>query len=424
MENDYQLVLASATVNKRVERFVEDVMELAVGERGYVVLDADGSASAINGENENLGGVEEDPSRETASAPKSSDNKPVVNHWSMAAGAASRIGLTSDLIITISPRRGIIFVPSKAEAEGVAQELMERLSTASDVSVHILHGDMMQAARSRTINAFSADTTKMARILVATDVASRGLDLPAVDLVLQYGVPRRNGKDGTCDFELYTHRTGRAGRFGSTRSADAILLYDRSQGEQTTLGKLQEEMNRHRNVDIIPRQLPSPSEVMKASYDRAAFRCEEFGRHVHSDVDSQSLIKYFSDRLSDDLSCHAGASEKETILMKRLATAMAALSGLDGSVPPRSLLTADHRDRTIRVWNNSSNSSNPLSPPEVTKVLKALGSGKLGRISITRDGSAVLDLASKKAERLLKHAAADDDLLASGWHFEMPASLR
>lgn len=40
------------------------------------------------------------------------------------------------------------------------------------------------------------------------DVASRGLDVPACDLVLQLGVPRQSGKDGTFDTELYIHRTG------------------------------------------------------------------------------------------------------------------------------------------------------------------------------------------------------------------------
>ena len=61
------------------------------------------------------------------------------------------------------------------------------------------------------------------------------LDLPAVDLVVQFGVPRMTGKDGTFDSELYIHRTGRAGRFGNLRTADAIVLYDRTQGEATTL---------------------------------------------------------------------------------------------------------------------------------------------------------------------------------------------
>ena len=132
MVNDYQLVLASATVNKRVERFVEDVMELEIGEEGYVVLEGGDTTSdgisTINGE-------------QISNSVTSSNTKPEVHHWSMAASVTSRIGLTADLIVTMTPRRGIVFVASKAEVEAVAQSLTERLSTANDVSIHILHGD-------------------------------------------------------------------------------------------------------------------------------------------------------------------------------------------------------------------------------------------------------------------------------------------
>lgn len=266
----------------------------------------------------------------------------------------------------------------------------------------------------------------MTRILVATDVAARGLDLPAVDLVVQFGVPRKTGKDGTYDSELYIHRTGRAGRFGNTRTAHAITLYDGSQGERTTLMKLQEEMKDLKNVDIMPRQLPSPSEVMAASYERAFSRCEEFERVQTgggSGGGEQSLVQYFADRLSRDLNSSdetMSTDDREQFLMRRLSMAMAALSGLDGVVPPRSLLTADPRDRTIRVWNDS---NEPLSPPEVTKLVKSLGSGKLGRIQILSNGSAVFDLGAKKAERLMENVASDDSLKSAGWYFDMPSSI-
>jgi len=447
MQNDYQLVLASATINKRVEKFVGEVMELEVGEEGYVVVDdgdygvaADAGDDAygdaggleiggVSGEENGIQIDEIDSNVQRSTLELPSNRKPVVHHWSMAASATSRTALTSDLIVTMAPRRGIVFVPSKAEVEVVARELSERLSTANDVTVHILHGDMAQAARSRTVTAFRGDSTRMTRVLVATDVASRGLDLPAVDLVLQYGVPRKTGKDGTYDSELYVHRTGRAGRFGNTRDhADAILLYDRSQGEGTTLPKLQEEMENLQGIQIKPRKLPSPSEVMEASYDRAFRRCEEFG----SSEGAHGLVRYFADRLSEDMSdsversAEDGANNKESLLMHRLATAMAALSGLEEVVPPRSLLTSNPKDRTIRVWRNDDKST-PLTPPEVTKMVKSLGSGKLGRISICSDGSAVFDLGAKKAELLLKNAgaASDDDESSesSRWQFEMPSSL-
>ena len=278
MLNDYQLVLASATVNKRVEKFVGEVMELEVGEEGYVVVGVGDSSDnggfiiddgiAMDGAQEidtNLDvniEVHAKSSGEFDSEPNGSNQSstPVVRHWSMPASPTSRIALTSDLIITLTPRRGIVFVPTKAEVESVAQELAERL-TAKDFSVHILHGDMVQQARSRTINAFRDDSARITRILIATDVAARGLDLPAVDLVLQYGVPRKTGKDGTYDSELYIHRTGRAGRFGNTRSADAIVLYDRTQGETATLNKLGEEME-HLHGIVIANRSSEPSALL------------------------------------------------------------------------------------------------------------------------------------------------------------------
>ncbi|KAL3787420.1 hypothetical protein HJC23_001817 [Cyclotella cryptica] len=455
MMNDYQLILASATINKRVKSFVGEIMEIEVGREGYFVIDssefpdnvgvhsysADGGSAEIeiseNSYIESKMHSEIDPPAETTvdiNSRESATSSPVVRHWSIAASMSSRIALASDLIVTMSPRRGIIFASSKAEVEKVALELSERL-TANDVSIHILHGDMIQAARSRAVASFRGaipvsnepqqlsdfDSSKqtqpqVTRILVATDVASRGLDLPAVDLVLQFGVPRKAGKDGTFGFELYIHRTGRAGRFGSTRDADAILLYDRSLGEGTTLSKLQDDIKRVKGVDILPRALPSAREVMDASYERAYRRCSEF-----EDVKTKDLVQYFRHRLlKDGISDLETDNDKLTFLLERLACAMAALSGLPEAVHPRSLLTADPRDRTVRVWTESGGS---LTPPEVTNLVKSLGSGKLGRISICEDGSAVFDLSSKKAERLLETAQKDEACQRAGWHFELPGSL-
>ena len=408
MRDDYQLVLASATVNKRVEKFVGEVMELEVGEEGYVIVEGDNIRN--DDDNDGIDISVDDASAIGEEAPKLSKKIPAVRHWSMSASTTSRVTLTSDLIVTMEPRRVIVFAPSKAEVESVAQELTERMA-GNDVSIHILHGDMVQQARSRTIIAFSDESTRMTRVLVATDVAARGLDLPAVDLVLQYGVPRLTGKDGTFDSELYIHRTGRAGRFGNTRTADAIVLYDRTQGEATTLNKLQEEMKGLKNIDIEPRQLPSPNEVMEASYNRVVRLCDGAGGST------DSLVQYFADKLSNDVIESKETNEKESMLIHRLASAMAALSGLDGVVPNRSLLTANPKDRTIRVWSES---SSLLSPSEITPVLKSLGSGKLGRISICSDGSAVFDLSVKRAEKLLKTAAEDPSI---EWIFELPDSL-
>merc|ERR1711920_1002122 len=79
-----------------------------------------------------------------------------------------------------------------------------------------LHGQMSQAQRLGALSSFKA---KEKRILVCTDVASRGLDVPSVDLVVNYDIPR-NSKD-------YIHRVGRTARAGRAgRAVTVVTQYD------------------------------------------------------------------------------------------------------------------------------------------------------------------------------------------------------
>merc|ERR1712187_314016 len=79
-----------------------------------------------------------------------------------------------------------------------------------------LHGKMSQAQRLGALSSFKA---KEKRILVCTDVASRGLDVPSVDLVVNYDIPR-NSKD-------YIHRVGRTARAGRAgRAVTVVTQYD------------------------------------------------------------------------------------------------------------------------------------------------------------------------------------------------------
>ena len=384
MLEDYQLVLASATVNRRVKEFVSEVMEIDESSNAFVVVGGPGI------DNQKV---------------SSQSSRPTVRHWSTAARASARSGLAADIIATVSPRIGIVFVASKVEADLVSEELSERLP---DVRVSVLHGDMSQSARSRTVAALRDESRGRNKIMVATDVASRGLDLPGVDLVLQFGIPRQSGRDGTYDSELYRHRAGRAGRIGGgSKAADAILLYDPAEGEGKVLPELVEELKTV-GVQIQPRSLPSPNDVMEASYARAKRSCDDMA----GDTD---FVHYFKQRILAEWN----SSDKDVELVDRLAAAMAALSGLNGAVSQRSLLTADTRDRTVRVWSSEATS---LRPPEVTRFAKSLGSGKLGRVTICNDGSAVFDLPVKRAERLL-NAYGELNKEERSLHIEIPTKL-
>jgi len=123
--------------------------------------------------------------------------------------------------------RVLVFCAGKSTAAWVRKELTRLLDAdtlmcnARGVPVpktfaaEELHGDMSQGARSRALDAF---VTGACRILVATDVASRGLDLPEVSTVINFDLPT----DGR-DFGTYVHRIGRTGRAG--RRGNAVSLY-------------------------------------------------------------------------------------------------------------------------------------------------------------------------------------------------------
>jgi ATP-dependent RNA helicase DeaD len=104
------------------------------------------------------------------------------------------------------PASTILFVRTKRDADEVSESLQSR-----GYSAEALHGDMSQAQRERTLARFKRGQVE---ILVATDVAARGLDIEDVSHVINYDVPY--------DPESYVHRIGRTGRAG--RAGDAVTL--------------------------------------------------------------------------------------------------------------------------------------------------------------------------------------------------------
>jgi superfamily II DNA/RNA helicase len=104
--------------------------------------------------------------------------------------------------------RVIVFTRTKRQAQRVADDLAERGFKASP-----LHGDMAQVAREKAMQRFRDGTIE---VLVATDVAARGIDVTGVSHVINYTCPE--------DEKTYLHRTGRTGRAGA--SGIAITFVD------------------------------------------------------------------------------------------------------------------------------------------------------------------------------------------------------
>lgn len=106
----------------------------------------------------------------------------------------------------------IVFTQTKRDADNLAHALGR-----NNYRCEPLHGDIAQGQRERTLSRFRGGDIN---ILVATDVAARGLDIPNVDLVIHYEMPSTS--------EIFVHRSGRTGRAGKKGTAILISTMDQS----------------------------------------------------------------------------------------------------------------------------------------------------------------------------------------------------
>ena len=102
---------------------------------------------------------------------------------------------------------GIIFTRTKVDAQSIAEKL-----TREGYDIDALHGDLTQQQRDKVMKAFRDKTLQL---LIATDVAARGIDVQGITHVINYELPD--------DVEVYTHRSGRTGRAGLTGISMSII---------------------------------------------------------------------------------------------------------------------------------------------------------------------------------------------------------
>jgi len=144
-----------------------------------------------------------------------------------------------------APRSALVFCRTRREASDLAATLQARGHDADAI-----HGDMSQSQRERVLRAFRDGRVSL---LVATDVAARGLDIPDVTHVINYDIPD--------DSDAYVHRIGRTGRMG--RKGEAITLV--TPREIRLLRTIESQIHKK----LKPLRLPTPEDI-------AARRREEF----------------------------------------------------------------------------------------------------------------------------------------------------
>uniref|UniRef100_A0A1D1ZIM5 RNA helicase n=1 Tax=Anthurium amnicola TaxID=1678845 RepID=A0A1D1ZIM5_9ARAE len=269
-------------------------------------------------------------------------------------------------LITVYAKGGktIVFTQTKRDADEVSMALTNSITSEA------LHGDISQHQRERTLNGFRQGKFT---VLVATDVAARGLDIPNVDLIIHYELPN--------DPETFVHRSGRTGRAG--KEGTAILMFTGSQ--RRTVRSLERDVG-CRFEFISP---PLMQEVLESSAEQVIATLQ--GVHPES-------IKFF-------------LPSAERLFQERgtdvFAAALAHLSGFSQPPSSRSLISHEKGWVTLQLTRDSGFSRGYLSARSVTGFLSdvyppaADEVGKIHLIADERIQGAVFDLPEEIARELL-----------------------
>jgi len=269
----------------------------------------------------------------------------------------------------------VVFVNTKKEAYEIAQNSSLRANCEE------LHGDIAQSQRERTLSAFRDGKFS---VLVATDVAARGLDVQNVKLVIQCSPPT--------DYESYIHRSGRTGRAGST---GVCLTFFKPQEEYIML-KIE------KRAGLVFKRVGCPQ-----SSELASVLSEEVAAKMLKVAPANlELFQEKAQALIEE-------RDAETVVSQCLAL----LCGYVEEVKQNSLLASRAGYTTVKMVNPSG----IHSPRFVLQMVQQLldRPAAMGEVRLCEDGvSAVFDLESKQAQRLVEEQAGNDR-----FKFTLPSKL-
>jgi ATP-dependent RNA helicase DeaD len=186
---------------------------------------------------------------------------------------------------------GIIFTRTKMDAQDIAAKL-----TREGYDIDALHGDLSQPQRDKVMNAFRDKTLQL---LIATDVAARGIDVKEITHVINYELPD--------DTEVYTHRSGRTGRAGSMGICMSIV-HTRETFKLRSIERLIQS-------NIVKTEIPTGKDVCRKQFYHFMDKLLQVDIS-HGDYDSYlpMLQEKFADVSKEDILKRMAATEFDRFL--------------------------------------------------------------------------------------------------------------
>ena len=193
-----------------------------------------------------------------------------ISQYYYRAPSGAKMDVLNLLLQYHDPHRSIVFCNTKK----MVDELTEYLNR-SGFKAAGLHGDMQQAARTQVMNAFKSGQL---RILAATDVAARGIDVEGVDAVFNYDIPQ--------DPEYYIHRIGRTARAGRTGSSYTLAASFRQVGEIR-------QLRQYTRSSIAEASIPTPEEILARRQEALLFQVRQLVKQ-DTDLQWEELVEQLS----------------------------------------------------------------------------------------------------------------------------------
>ena len=195
---------------------------------------------------------------------------PKVTQYYYEVKPRNKVEVMCRLLDLYSPKLSVAFCNTKKQVDELVQALQGRGYFAEG-----LHGDLKQEQRDRVMSSFRNGATE---ILVATDVAARGIDVDDVEAVFNYDIPQ--------DDEYYVHRIGRTGRAGREGRAFSLAV-------GSEVYKLR-DIQRFCKTKIVPQPIPSLDDVTAIKAEKIL---DDVQQHIGDDSNLERMTDIIEKRL-------------------------------------------------------------------------------------------------------------------------------